>query len=342
MAETGNFTVSTKPAHRDERVAACQRDWGAVISRCKHAEAEYKAADRKTHLKQCAYCMHDYGKEEHTFDPTGAECTLCGCRHTLMVYVKWHISEDKADLLMYEVELGESFGFSYPVSDFGNYAFRGWNLYENKSPEEVDSFLPVKGMEIRPSGYSQPVTCDLVAMAVFGTPCTVTFNQGRGSGTMAPADWYTEDPYPLPDCGFDAPDAAPFAGWVLNGIGDPVPAGKTVDLTGDTELTAVWAYDFGTPDMTLPGGTREVEASAFEGLAVKAVWIGDGCASVGDDAFRDCANLTRIRLPKDCRMGEDVLAGCGAVIIFAPAGGTAEAWARSWIAAHPDCAFQRE
>ena len=342
MAKTGNFTVFTDIAHRDERVAACQRDWGAIISSCDHSGTEYVPVDRKTHLKQCAYCMHVYGEEEHTFDETGSECTLCGCRHTLLVHVKWHISEDKAELLTYEVNMGEPFGLNYPVSGFGNYEFRGWNLYENKSPDDVVSFLPAEGMEILPGGYSQPVTCDLVAMAVFGTPCTVTFSPGRGSGTMAPRDWYTEDPYPLPACGYDAPDGAAFAGWLLNGSGNPVPAGKTVTLTGDTVLTAAWEYDFGTPDMTLPGGVREVEASAFEGMPVKAVWIGDGCASVSDFAFRGCTGLTRIRLPKDCRMGEDVLAGCGAVVIFAPTGGTAEAWALSWIAAHPDCAFQAE
>lgn len=113
-------------------------------------------------------------------------------------------------------------------------------------------------------------------------------------------------------------------------------------LTGDTVLTAVWQYSFGTPDMTLPDSLAEVEASAFEGMPCKAAWIPDRCGAVGSYAFRDCAKLNRIRLPKDCAMGEGVLEGCSGVVIFAPAGGTAEAWARTWIESHPDCEFQAE
>ena len=179
-------------------------------------------------------------------------------------------------------------------------------------------------------------------MAVFGTPCRVTFDPGSASGEMAAADWYLEDLYPLPDCGFEAPEGADFIGWLMNGEGEALAAGQEVTLTGDTELTAVWKYEFGTADMTLPSGITAVEESAFEGMPVQAVRIGDSCRSVGAYAFRDCASLKRLRLPRDCAMGQGVLDGCGDVVIFAPAGGTAEAWARGWIETHPGCVFQAE
>ena len=186
------------------------------------------------------------------------------------------------------------------------------------------------------------MTEDIIVVAVFGTPCKVTFAPGRGSGTMPPVDWYQEDLYPLPACGFDTPEGGTFIGWRLNGAGETLPAGKKVTLTGDTVLTAVWKYEFGTADMTLPSGVTAVEESAFEGMPVKAVRIGDSCRSVGAYAFRGCTGLTRLRLPKDCAMGDGVLDGCGAVVIFAPAGGSTETWAKRWIESHPECVFQAE
>ena len=77
-------------------------------------------------------------------------------------------------------------------------------------------------------------------------------------------------------------------------------------------------------------------------MPVTSVWIPDSCGSVGDHAFRNCTKLTRIRIPKDCGMGEGVLEGCGAVTIVAPAGGKAESWALNWIETHPECEFRAE
>ncbi len=101
-------------------------------------------------------------------------------------------------------------------------------------------------------------------------------------------------------------------------------------------------YAFGTPDMSLPSGVTEVAESAFEGMPVTAVWLGDSCTAVGDYAFRNCTKLERIRLPKDCTLGEGVLDGCGAVVIMAPAGGTSETWAREWMNTHQDCWYTPE
>ena len=52
-----------------------------------------------------------------------------------------------------------------------------------------------------------------------------------------------------------------------------------------------------------------------------AVYVPDGCASIGAHAFRNCKTLARISLPKDCAIGDGAFEGCGQVFVFAPAGG---------------------
>ena len=90
-----------------------------------------------------------------------------------------------------------------------------------------------------------------------------------------------------------------------------------------TEGTAP-VYD--EPDFTLPGAIRTIEDNAFEGGAMSIVYIPDPCTAIGAGAFKDCAKLTQIRLPKNCEIGDGVFDGCGKVYVFAPAGGTTESW----------------
>ena len=86
---------------------------------------------------------------------------------------------------------------------------------------------------------------------------------------------------------------------------------------------------------TLPTGTLTVETEAFEGAAMTSVFVPDGCQAIGDHAFRDCAGLTRVRVPADCALGEGVSDGCGTVYVLGTAGSAAESYCQS----HDNCVF---
>ena len=124
-----------------------------------------------------------------------------------------------------------------------------------------------------------------------------------------------------------------FQGWQLNGADYDFATPVTEDIT----LTAVWQElpPFGTPDFILPAGVTAVEESAFEGASMTAVVIPEDCTSIGDYAFRDCAGLSRIRIPVNCALGTDVFAGCGTVYVYGAAGSPAEAYCQS----HGNCVF---
>ena len=72
---------------------------------------------------------------------------------------------------------------------------------------------------------------------------TVTYDPGRGSGTMNPTTVRRTDegkyPYTVENCGFTAPQGEKFDCWMgSNGL--PYKPGATVELTGDLTLTALW------------------------------------------------------------------------------------------------------
>ena len=106
----------------------------------------------------------------------------------------------------------------------------------------------------------------------------------------------------------------------------------TVERTtaGEAQLAPVLLQ----PDLVLPGGLTAIEESAFEGVTgFTAVYVPETCASIGVSAFQDCTGLTQITLPKDCDIRDSAFTGCTSLhVIFAPAGGTTEQWARDhWI-----------
>lgn len=84
---------------------------------------------------------------------------------------------------------------------------------------------------------------------------------------------------------------------------------------------------YGTPDFTLPSSLKTIGANAFEGLGMHIVYVPDACTAIGAQAFRGCSGLTQIRLPKNCTISSSAFDACTAPIqVFAPAGGTTEAW----------------
>lgn len=75
---------------------------------------------------------------------------------------------------------------------------------------------------------------------------TVRFLPNGGSGAMAEVSQYP-GAYTLPACGFTAPEGKEFDKW--QGIdGAAYAVGDTYNVTGDTELTALWKNKAVTPD----------------------------------------------------------------------------------------------
>ena len=143
--------------------------------------------------------------------------------------------------------------------------------------------------------------------------------------------------------------AANDSGTLTLGDGLMVKAGDSestaVIATGDliaacrsawTMVTALLPYC--TPDFTLPAFLTAVEAEAFEGAAMRIVLVPAGCLSIGDHAFRNCPNLTQIRIPAGCAIGTDAFDGCDLVYVYGAAGSPAE----TYCSTHDNCVFVEE
>lgn len=86
---------------------------------------------------------------------------------------------------------------------------------------------------------------------------------------------------------------------------------------------------FDEADFVLPASLMVIEANAFEGdTSISAVDAG-GCGYIGAEAFKDCMNLSRLRLPQNCQIAPSAFSGCDTVYVFAPAGGVTESSCRS-------------
>ena len=129
----------------------------------------------------------------------------------------------------------------------------------------------------------------------------------------------------LPDDGYELASIA-----VTGADGSPVSVNnqRFIMPASDVTVTVVFRRiipDFGTPDFTLPAALNSIEESAFEGVAGLRVVDAAHCASVGKWAFRN-TGLTQIRLPKNCAIDDTAFTGCDPVFIYAPAGGSTEAF----------------
>ena len=75
--------------------------------------------------------------------------------------------------------------------------------------------------------------------------CTITFNAGGGSGSMASVTVKAEKNYILPACGFTAPADQEFKAWEIGGTEYKV--GDSYTVLGDTEIKALWENSVITP-----------------------------------------------------------------------------------------------
>ena len=88
-------------------------------------------------------------------------------------------------------------------------------------------------------------------------------------------------------------------------------------------------------DFLLPSATDTIANEAFAGISAGTVYIPDSCRRIGAGAFRNCPNLTKIRIPANCRIGTNILEGCTLVYVYSAPGSPAEAYCN----AHSNCVF---
>ena len=218
----------------------------------------------------------------------------------------------------------------WPVTDYLSYYYGGTFTYGLQGNGTVENFIPHD-----PNSMKVGLTED--GEAFVGDPVTVSFAPGYETDeTMDPVEWAKNGWYPLPACGYGGPEGHVFAGWRAGEGAELKNAGDRITVTADITVTAVWEIPaFGNPDFVLPGDTAAIEEGAFEGIAASAVEIPANCRSIGDYAFRDCGQLTMIRIPAGCGLGTGVFDGCARVYVFGAAGSDAE----RYCSEHENCVF---
>ena len=114
--------------------------------------------------------------------------------------------------------------------------------------------------------------------------------------------------------------------WVF-GIADSWTPENRPDLGG----TLTWHYfeDTWTQRLTLPNNLKLIEDQAFQNTVAKMVILPDGVSYIGSKAFGDSEELCAVLLPEgNINIAADAFEG-SEVIIFAPAGSAAEAFAEA-------------
>ena len=189
------------------------------------------------------------------FDTTTSETTYTGDHFTITtvradddgIYCRAgspvRIEANNGDTISW-VELG--------ISYYGGYG-RAQNLssdhgtlsYETDEDRAVISFVNVNSssIEISSSDYNYLQFGYVVVHYSVADSYTVTYDPGRGSGTMNPTTVRRTDegkyPYTVENCGFTAPRGEKFDCW-MGSDGVRYKPGAPVELTGDLTLTAMW------------------------------------------------------------------------------------------------------
>ena len=102
---------------------------------------------------------------------------------------------------------------------------------------------------------------------VIPTTFTITFNANGGTGSMEPVTVEEGSRYPLPACGFTAPDGQEFKAWEIGGI--EYNAGDDYVVLGNTEIKALWKDSAVIPTtftitFNANGGTGSMEPVTVE------------------------------------------------------------------------------
>nr|MCR4876444.1 leucine-rich repeat domain-containing protein [Clostridiales bacterium] len=126
------------------------------------------------------------------------------------------------------------------------------------------------------------------------------------------------------------------AGELVRGFGTWLITMPAADVLISAEYIPI--QGFGTPDLVLPRAVTAIEEEAFEGISAGTVYLHDGCREIGERAFRNCGNLTKIRIPEGCVISADAFDGCTQVFIY----GTALSTAEDYCETHANCIFVDE
>ena len=111
----------------------------------------------------------------------------------------------------------------------------------------------------------------------------------------------------------------------------------TLVLGTNGEVAIVRKQEFPMSAFETPAMLTEIEEEAFAGLTIESVFISDNCLSIGPGAFRDCAKLKRVSLPKNCEIDDTAFDGVAKQIwLYIPRGGTTQEWAENYVLSH-DC-----
>lgn len=69
--------------------------------------------------------------------------------------------------------------------------------------------------------------------------------------------------------------------------------------------------------LCIPDGVRVIGCDAFGGLSVREIVLPDGVAVIEKNAFKDCARLEKIFIPKSVKeIGDDAFCGCFRLTIY--------------------------
>ena len=84
-------------------------------------------------------------------------------------------------------------------------------------------------------------------------------------------------------------------------------------------------------DVKIGPSVTEIGKGAFCGSDVNQVELSEGLLTIGDEAFKDCGELTRISIPASVTMmGNDIFSGCAdTFVVTVEAGSYGEVWART-------------
>ena len=167
---------------------------------------------------------------------------------------------------------GGSDGKITDVTDMMEYRMAGSNYMA--CPDGEITGLSAGNYFVRYAGDNNHfASSDTVVTVGDGKPlaeCTITFNEGDGSGSMDSVTVKAETNYILPACGFTAPADQEFNAWEIGGMEYEV--GDSYTVNGDTEIKALWENSVITPTtytVTVNNdgnGTASATPSAAEAL----------------------------------------------------------------------------
>lgn len=156
----------------------------------------------------------------YDFDAPVTRDTTLYAKWTLPMFQVSFLTEVGESPARQRVEWGNTVTDPGPMSAKG-YIFGGWWL----DGEEYD--------------FGTPVTHSFHLTAKWTKICTVSFDPGGGTGSMASATALQRQSFTAPECAFAPPEGKRFLRWDIS-TGGSVSPGSSFTVTDDTVLTPRW------------------------------------------------------------------------------------------------------